>query len=159
MKYSLRSSFARWVLGLFFAVLALTILGRAVAITGAIAYCDGFPFCAPSHPLGWLKQAHIALVGIASIVMLIVFRKAWREQREQRVLQRLDRVRVAAGGVAHQHERRTGTGGRREQGDTPQARAAARTASSDKLTVGAHGLRNGLVGVIALLHVDEQYWH
>lgn len=86
MKYSLRSSFARWILGLFFAVLALTIMGRIVAITGAIAYCDGFPFCVPVHPLGWLKQAHITLVGIASILMLIVFRKAWREQRDQRVL-------------------------------------------------------------------------
>lgn len=86
MKYSLKSSFARWVLGLFFAVLALTIMGRIVAVTGAIAYCDGFPFCAPSHPLGWWKQAHIALVGIASILMLIVFRKAWREQRSQRVV-------------------------------------------------------------------------
>lgn len=86
MKYSFRSSFARWVLGLFFTVLALTIMGRIVAVTGAIAFCDGFPFCAPVHPLGWLKQAHILLVGVASILMLIVFRKAWREQRHQRVL-------------------------------------------------------------------------
>ena len=72
MKYSLRSSFARWVLGLFFAVLAVTIMGRTVALTGAIAYCDGFPFCAPSHPLGWLKLAHILFVGIASLTMLVV---------------------------------------------------------------------------------------
>lgn len=86
MKYSLKSSFARWVLGLFLAVLALTIVGRIVAITGAIAFCDGFPFCVPIHPLGWLKQSHILLVGVASILMLIVFRKAWREQREQRIL-------------------------------------------------------------------------
>lgn len=86
MKYSLRSSFARWVLAFFFAVLAVTILGRVVAVTGAIAFCDGFPFCVPTHPLGWLKQAHILFVGIASFLMLIVFRKAWREQRKQRVL-------------------------------------------------------------------------
>ena len=86
MKYSLKSSFARWVLVLFFAVLVLTILGRSVAVTGAIAYCQGFPFCAPSHPLGWLKQAHIFMVGVASLLMLIVLRKAWREQRENRVL-------------------------------------------------------------------------
>ena len=86
MKYSLRSSFARWVLALFFAVLALTILGRVVAVTGAIAYCNGFPFCVPTHPLGWLKQAHILTVGLASLLMLVVFRKAWREQREQRIL-------------------------------------------------------------------------
>jgi heme o synthase len=86
MKYSLRSSFARWVLCLFFAVLAVTILGRIVAVTGAIAYCEGFPFCAPVHPLGWLKQAHILFVGVASLTMLVVFRKAWREQRQQRIL-------------------------------------------------------------------------
>jgi heme A synthase len=86
MKYSLKSSFARWVLVLFFVVLALTIVGRFVVITGAIAYCDGFPFCAPSHPLGWLKQAHILLVGVASVLMFSVFRKAWREQRHQNVI-------------------------------------------------------------------------
>ena len=86
MKYSLRSSFARWVLALFFAVLALTVLGRVVAVTGAIAYCNGFPLCVPTHPLGWLKQAHILTVGLASLLMLVVFRKAWRGQREQRVL-------------------------------------------------------------------------
>jgi hypothetical protein len=44
MKYSLSSSFSRWVLGLFLAVLALTVLGRAVAVTGAIGsstlYCS-----------------------------------------------------------------------------------------------------------------------
>ncbi len=61
-------------------------MGRVVAVSGAIAYCDGFPFCIPTQPLGWLKQAHILLVGIASILMLIVFRKAWREQRQQRIL-------------------------------------------------------------------------
>lgn len=86
MKYSLRSSFARWVLALFFAVLVLTVVGRMVTLTGAWAYCDGFPFCAPDHPLGWLKQSHILLVGIAAILMFVVLRKAWREQREQSVL-------------------------------------------------------------------------
>lgn len=86
MKYSLRSSFSRWVLGLFFAVLALTVLGRAVAVTGAIAFCDGFPICAPIHPLGWLKLAHIFAVGFASLLMMIVFHKAWRQHRSNSVL-------------------------------------------------------------------------
>ena len=86
MKYSLKSSFSRWVAALFLAVLALTILGRAVAVTGAIAFCDGFPFCVPIHPLGWLKVAHIFSVGVASLLMVIVFRKAWREQRGQIVI-------------------------------------------------------------------------
>jgi protoheme IX farnesyltransferase len=71
---------------LFFAVLALTLLGRAVAVMGAAAFCEGFPFCAPNHPLGWIKQAHVLMVGVASVLMLIVFHKAWRELRGHRVL-------------------------------------------------------------------------
>src|SRR5215216_898212 len=86
MKYSLRSSFARWVLALFFVVLALTIVGRIVVVTGAIAYCNGFPFCLPSHPLGWVKQLHIILVGVAGILMFLILRKAWRELRDQNIV-------------------------------------------------------------------------
>jgi protoheme IX farnesyltransferase len=40
----------------------------------------------PTAPLGWLKLVHMSLVGIASVLMLVVFRKAWLEQREQRIL-------------------------------------------------------------------------
>lgn len=86
MKYSLRSSFARYVFALFLAVLALTVAGRAVSLTSAWAFCDGFPLCVPNAPLGWLQVAHMTLVGIASVLMLAVFRKAWREQRDQRVI-------------------------------------------------------------------------
>ena len=86
MKYSLKSSFARLVLSLLFVVLLLTVAGRIVKITGAWAYCIGWPVCVPSAPLGWFKLAHVFLVGVASILMLIIFRKAWREQREQSVL-------------------------------------------------------------------------
>jgi protoheme IX farnesyltransferase len=86
MKYSLRSSFARGVLVLFFAILALTVVGRLVTLTGAWAYCDGFPFCVPEQPLGWLKLTHMSLVGIAAVWMSFLMRKAWREQRDQTVL-------------------------------------------------------------------------
>jgi protoheme IX farnesyltransferase len=86
MKYSLKSWFARLVLLLSFTVFALTIAGRLVKLTGAWAYCVGWPVCIPSAPLGWLKLLHVLLVGVASVLMLMVFRKAWREQREQRIL-------------------------------------------------------------------------
>ena len=86
MKYSLRSSFSRYVLTLFFAVLALTVAGRFVTLTSAWALCEGWPFCVPSAPLGWLKLAHMSLVGVASVLMLIVFRKAWREQRANEII-------------------------------------------------------------------------
>ncbi len=86
MTFSLRSSFSRYVVVLFFAVLALTVAGRIVTLTNAWAFCQGWPVCIPTAPLGWLKLAHMSLVGIASILMVVVFRKAWREQREQRII-------------------------------------------------------------------------
>ena len=86
MTFSLRSSFSRYVVVLFFGVLALTVAGRIVTLTNAWAFCQGWPVCIPTAPLGWLKLAHMSLVGIASILMLVVFRKAWREQREQRII-------------------------------------------------------------------------
>src|SRR5262245_15237939 len=86
MKYSLVSSFARWVLVLFFLVLAVTIVGRIVTVTDAKFHCKGFPVCVPSHPLGWLKQAHIVLVGIAAVVMFFILCKAWLEQHGHSII-------------------------------------------------------------------------
>ena len=85
MTYSLRSPFARWVLILFFAILASTVAGRMVTVSGASISCQGFLLCVPDHSLGWLKLVHILSVGIAAILMLIVCRKAWIEQRDQRI--------------------------------------------------------------------------
>ncbi|MBL8103361.1 MAG: protoheme IX farnesyltransferase [Anaerolineales bacterium] len=86
MKYSLKSSFSRLVLGLFVMVFLLTVVGRIVAVTGAWAYCAGWPVCVPTNPLGYLKLLHISLVGVASVFMALVWRKAWREQRDQNLL-------------------------------------------------------------------------
>lgn len=86
MRYSLKSSFSRYVLALLFAVVALTVAGRFVTLTTAEAFCKGWPVCVPTAPVGWLVNVHTALVGLASLLMLAVFRKAWREQRDQRVL-------------------------------------------------------------------------
>jgi len=52
----------------------------------AWAFCTGWPVCVPSAPLGWLKFLHMSLAGVASILMLIVFRKAWREQRDNKII-------------------------------------------------------------------------
>ena len=86
MKYSLKSSFTRLVLALFGVVLFLTIIGRIVTVTNASSFCVGFPLCIPTEPLGYLKLAHLVLAGIASIFMVLVWRKAWREQRDQNLL-------------------------------------------------------------------------
>jgi protoheme IX farnesyltransferase len=71
---------------LFLAMIALTVAGRLVTLTTAEAFCKGWPICVPTHPIGWLTNIHTVLVGGASLLMAAVFRKAWREQREQRVV-------------------------------------------------------------------------
>ena len=86
MTFSLKSSFSRYVIALFVAVLALTVAGRLVTVTSAWAFCTGWPLCIPTDQVGWLKVMHMSLVGVASVLMLVVFRKAWREQRDQRIL-------------------------------------------------------------------------
>ena len=86
MKYSLRSTFSRLVLALFIWVFLLTVVGRIVTITGAWAFCAGLPVCIPTQPLGYLKLAHLVLAGAASVFMVLVLRKAWREQRHQNLL-------------------------------------------------------------------------
>ena len=59
MKYSLKSSFSRLVLAVFVAVFFVTVLGRAVTVTGAWAFCSGWLVCLPTAPLGYLKLAHM----------------------------------------------------------------------------------------------------
>ena len=94
MKYSLKSPFAQLTLGLFLSMLALTIVGRAVTVTGAFALCVGWPLCAPRAPLGWMQLAHQALVGISALLLFLTFRKTWRERRNDRVLLPLATIMV-----------------------------------------------------------------
>jgi heme o synthase len=82
MKYSLRSSFSRYTLALLLSVLFVTVLGLLVTRTGARAYCEGSLVCIPGSPLEYLKFAHLTCAAIAAALMVVVWRKAWREQRE-----------------------------------------------------------------------------
>jgi protoheme IX farnesyltransferase len=86
MKYSLQTSFARRTMLLLVAVFMLTVVGRLVTVSGASMFCSGWPLCIPTETIGYLKLIHLALVGMASIVMLDVWHKAWREQRHHMTL-------------------------------------------------------------------------
>ncbi len=86
MKYSLGSTFSRLALALIGAILLVTFFGRIVSVTGAGAYCSGWPLCIPKNSLGYLKLAHFMSVGLASILMVWILRKAWREQRDNNLL-------------------------------------------------------------------------
>jgi protoheme IX farnesyltransferase len=86
MKYSLKTSFARSALALFLAVFVLTIAGRLVTVTGAWAFCPGWPLCMPAEPLGYLKLAHLLLAAMTSVFMILLLRQAWRVYREHNLL-------------------------------------------------------------------------
>lgn len=86
MKYSLKTSFAKITLGLFFSILLLTILGGMVSVTNAASFCDGPIFCLPTQPLGYIKLTHVFLAGISLLILWFVWRKAWREQKHHKIL-------------------------------------------------------------------------
>jgi protoheme IX farnesyltransferase len=86
VKFSISSSFTRLTLVLFVSVLLLTVAGRATLLTGAAFACVGWPLCVPVGAFGWIKLLHMALVGLSIIFMVWLFIKAWREQRDDRVL-------------------------------------------------------------------------
>ncbi len=86
MKYSFSSSFTRLAWTVLASVLSLTIAGRVVTVTGAALTCSGWPFCIPAGYLGWLKFAHMALAGISAVLIIWLFIKAWREQRDESIL-------------------------------------------------------------------------
>ena len=81
MRYSIHTSFARRGVLLLASVFVLTIVGRLVTITNAALFCPGWPVCIPTDRIGYIKLFHLILVGMASLVMIEVWRKAWREQR------------------------------------------------------------------------------
>ena len=86
IRYSLRSSFARQMLMLTGVVLALTIVGRIVALSGGTDACIGWPFCVPNSPVEWLQTFHRVLTGIAGLLLLFVFIRAWHEQRSHLII-------------------------------------------------------------------------
>ncbi len=85
-KFSLASPFTRLTLITILATLLVTVGGRLTTTTGALALCQGWPLCVPTHPIGWIALAHRFAVAVASGLMLWLFLLAWRHHREERVL-------------------------------------------------------------------------
>lgn len=86
MKLSLRNSFFRLTLLVLLAVLLLTLSGRLVTLTGDPAACSGWPLCLPDGLDGWIGLLHRAAVGLTVALMAALLRRAWRDQRDHRLL-------------------------------------------------------------------------
>jgi protoheme IX farnesyltransferase len=86
MKHFLQTSFARFTFVLLIAILFSTILGNITSSTDAKLFCDGAILCLPTQLIGYIKLLHVLLVGMSFIVLAMVWRKAWREQKHHQVL-------------------------------------------------------------------------
>jgi heme o synthase len=86
MRFSFSSSFTRLTVMLSVSMFFLTIAGWAVSLGGSTATCSGWPFCLPTNYLGWLRLVHVLLAGISTVIVIWLFLKAWREQRDNRIL-------------------------------------------------------------------------
>ena len=78
-----RSPFSRLSLTSFIAIFILLISGTLVSVSGATAYCDGWPVCNPIGTLGWLNLAHRGIVALTAVAVAILFARAWQTQRSQ----------------------------------------------------------------------------
>ena len=86
MKFSLSSSFARLTLFVLIAVFLVTIGGRLISISNATEVCSGWPLCQPQGTSGWMQIFHRVSAGCASILMLYLLYRAWRDMRDHRLL-------------------------------------------------------------------------
>jgi protoheme IX farnesyltransferase len=77
------SPFARLSLITLLAVFVLLVSGTLVSVTGATAYCEGWPLCDPQGLLGWLNLGHRAVVGVTSVLVTFLLIRAWQTQRSQ----------------------------------------------------------------------------
>jgi len=78
-----RSPFSRLSLITLLAVFVLLISGTLVSVTGATAYCEGWPLCDPQGVLGWLNLSHRVIVGVTSVLVAFLLVRAWQTQRSQ----------------------------------------------------------------------------
>jgi len=78
-----RSPFARLSRITLLAVFLLLLSGNLVSVSGATTYCEGWPLCDPQGLLGWLNLGHRAIVGVASLLVVILLVRAWQTQRSK----------------------------------------------------------------------------
>ena len=86
MRISLANSITRLTVVLLGAMLLVTAAGRAAAAAGPSASCTAWPFCFPTAASGWLQFGHMLLAAVAAVLVIWVLLKAWREQRDDKLI-------------------------------------------------------------------------
>ena len=86
MRFSFGNSLTRLSLALLGALLLVTAAGRAMTSIGLSATCGAWLFCIPKATSGWLQIGHMFLAAVAALLVIWVLLKAWREQRDDKLI-------------------------------------------------------------------------
>lgn len=86
-QLTFHSPFARLTLATLLIVFVTLIGGALVTGSGSTYACGGWPLCNgelfPTTPNGWIHMAHRFVVGLAGVLMVVLFLRAWRTQHTQ----------------------------------------------------------------------------
>src|SRR5262245_3374571 len=86
MRYSFSSGFTRLAWAFLIAVVLLTIAGRGLTVTVPESTCSDWPLCVLSGPFAWYRTIHFILAGVAAVLVLGLFVRAWQAYRDDRIL-------------------------------------------------------------------------
>lgn len=86
MKSMAKISFRQLTVLLLADVLALTFAGRSASIHSPLSVCANWPLCFSIADWGWSKGLHIALAGLAGVLLTQLLITAWRSYRADAII-------------------------------------------------------------------------
>ncbi len=75
------SAFLRLAWGAVLFLLLATVVGRLTILSGALAFCTGWPLCWPTQPVGWIAMGHRLAVALSGVMVFGLLWRAWRFYR------------------------------------------------------------------------------
>jgi protoheme IX farnesyltransferase len=89
-RLAFQSRFARLALGALIGIFVVLVSGALVAVTSSTYACTGWPLCngelIPSNPFGLIHMGHRLIVGLVTVHLIMLLRRAWQTQRSERAI-------------------------------------------------------------------------
>jgi protoheme IX farnesyltransferase len=89
-RLAFQSRFARLALGALIGIFVVLVSGALVAVTSSTYACTGWPLCngelIPTNPFGLIHMGHRLIVGLVTVHLLMLLRRAWQTQRHERAI-------------------------------------------------------------------------
>ncbi len=85
MKFSMKSPSAKLSLLVLLLVFFSDIIGRISYLNDATISCVGWPLCSPQGIDGWMEILHRVAILVSSILVIFLWRQAWKKYRDHTV--------------------------------------------------------------------------